>query len=237
MKKYLYTLCLLCFCTGFLSAQDTISVTENQVYKTVNVGDTSDDDIAGYVDITNNANETRTFTWERTIVSKPDGWNIAFCDLNLCYAPHVSTESYMQDAGSTNELTLHAYPGGSPGATITDADAGTAEVHVRIYEDGNETNDETIVFYITLDATSGITELERASLRLYPNPTQHFFKISENDLVASVKVMDILGQTKMVETVGSNSTVSVSNLQRGMYLVQMMDDKGDLVKTVRLMKD
>lgn len=237
MKRHLYTLCFLLLAAGTTFAQDTLALEESTIYQTALVTDQGANDISAYGYVINHASEGRNIVWERTEVSLPDGWATAICDVNLCYTPNVSSMSYMQAAGDTSAVILHVYPNGGPGGSVDESMAGTAEVHVLVYDEANPSDAETIVFFVTLDVVSSITELERASLKLYPNPTQHFFKITENEVVKSVNVLNILGQTQMVVNVNDDATVGVSDLDRGMYLVQMIDENGDLVKTVRLMKE
>jgi hypothetical protein len=86
--------------------------------------------------ITNNTASPLALSWERTLNSIPrlEGWESAFCDVNMCYLPGTSTQSFILPANVTDTMSLHFYPGGYAGtgtATIevfkTDDRAGTMQ--------------------------------------------------------------------------------------------------------------
>jgi len=240
MKKALYTLGFLFFTLGSTFAQaDTLSASEYTVHGSAVLDDlsTSPDDISAHVDLVNNANEAKNFTWQRTILNLPSGWRVAVCDVNFCYDPSVSSEQFLQSAGSTAEMIVHAYPGGQPGANVENATLGTAEVQIQVFENGNPDNEETIVYLLTLDATTGTVDIQRNDLKVYPNPTDNLFRISDNDLVKNIQVMNVVGQKVFTSPIQNGEYLSVAHLRKGMYLVQMMDEKNQIIKTVRLLKN
>ncbi len=238
MKKYLYTFAFLLIGLTVQAQADTLVTGENPAYGYAVLDDptTSPGDIAVHVDLIANGTDTRTYVWERSVISLPSGWRTAVCDLNICHLPQVGTEQFAQTGGDTSEIILHVYPGGSPGNT-TNATPGTAEVHVRVYESANPSNEENIIFFVTLDATTGTTQLEVQQLKVYPNPTQDVFRVSENTLVKRVKVLNIVGKTALDRTIQNGEQLSVAHLKAGMYLVQMFDNENQVVKTVRLLKE
>jgi len=238
MKKYLYTFALLWIGMTVQAQTDTLVVGENPAYGYAVLDDptTSPGDIEVYVDLFPSGMDTRAFGWERTNISLPSGWASAVCDNNLCYLPTVNTEEFNMTGGDTTDLILHIYPGGTPG-NITNVTPGTAEVHVKVYEKDNPTNEENIIFFVTLDATTGTTQVEAQRLKVYPNPTKDVFRITENTLVKRVKVLNVVGKSALDRTIQNGEQLSVAHLRAGMYLVQMFDDKNEVIKTVRLLKE
>jgi len=238
MKKYLYTFVFLLIVTGIQAQTDTLVIGESPVYGSAALDDptTSPGDIAVYVDLIAGGTDSRLYVWERNVISLPTGWRSAVCDINLCHLPTVGTAEFIQPGGDTSEMILHVYPGGSPGNT-DNASLGTAEIHIKVYEKDNPSNEENIIYFVTLDATTGIAEIEAQRLKVYPNPATDVFRISENTLVERVRVLNIIGQPALDRTIENGEQLSVAHLKAGMYLVQMFDNKNQVVKTVRLLKE
>jgi len=237
MKKYLYTFALLLLGLVGQAQTDTLVVGENPAYGFAILDDpsTTPDDISVHVDLIANGTGVRTFVWERSIISIPSGWESAVCDLNICHLSIVETAEFDQTGGDTTDMILHIYPGGSPGV-IDGAMPGTAEVHVRVFEKDNPTNEENIVYFVTLDATTGTTQLEAQRLKIYPNPVDDVFRITDNTLVKRLRVLNVIGKPALDRKIQNGEQLSVAHLKAGMYLVQMFDDKNEIVKTVRLLK-
>ena len=238
MKKYFYTFTFLILAIVANAQSDSLSIGESPAYGYAVLDDlsTGPDDISVHVDLMAGGTDDRVYVWERSIVFLPQGWRSAVCDLNLCHLSSVGTAEFNQTGGDTSEIILHIYPGGAPGI-IDNAVPGTGEVHVRVFERDNPTNEETIVFFVTLDATTGTTELEAQKLKIYPNPTKDVFRISDNTLVKRVRILNVIGKPALDRTIQNGEQLSVAHLRSGMYLVQMFDDKNEVVKTVRLLKE
>ncbi len=238
MKKYLYTFALLLIGIVVQAQADTLVVGENTAFGYAALDDpsTSPGDISVYVDLIPSGMDTRAFVWERTNISLPTGWESAVCDNNLCYLPIVNTQEFNMIGGDTTDIILHIYPGGTPGNT-TNATPGMAEVHIKVFERDNPSNEENIIFFVTLDATTGTTQVEAQRLKVYPNPTKDVFRITENTLVKRVKVLNIIGKTALDRTIQNGEQLSVAHLRAGMYLVQMLDGENEVIKTVRLLKE
>ncbi|MBI5916204.1 MAG: T9SS type A sorting domain-containing protein [Bacteroidetes bacterium] len=74
------------------------------------------------------------------------------------------------------------------------------------------------------------------SLRAYPNPTLGQFSITNNPLVKKVVLFNILGkQVKSFQHMNGNQ-YDISGVPDGLYLVSMLDAKGQTLKTVRMTK-
>ncbi len=238
MKKYLYTFAFLLVGITVQAQTDSLVVGENPAYGYAVLDDptTSPGDISVHVDLIAGGTDSRVYVWERTIISLPVGWRSAVCDLNICHLPTVGSEEFNQMGGDTSDIILHVYPGGTPGNTAN-ASPGTAEIHVRVFERDNPDNEENIIYFVTLDATTGTTQLEAQRLKVYPNPTSDVFRITENTLVKRVRVLNIIGKPALDRNIQNGEQLSIAHLRAGMYLVQMFDDKNEVVKTVRLLKE
>ncbi len=76
----------------------------------------------------------------------------------------------------------------------------------------------------------GIIENEAKNLVIYPNPASSTIKFS-GDQVQKVVIYDVLGQVVMIKTI-TNNTLSLSNLNNGVYFVEMHTELG--IQTKRL---
>lgn len=78
----------------------------------------------------------------------------------------------------------------------------------------------------------GVEDFADADLTLYPNPASDQFNItSGNEVIQSVIVRDILGKTiETIEVNGLNQDVNVSNLPKGLYLVEVELETGRAVQ-------
>ena len=76
----------------------------------------------------------------------------------------------------------------------------------------------------------GIIENDAKNLVIYPNPASSTIKFS-GDQVQKVVIYDVLGQVVMIKTI-TNNTLSLSNLNNGVYFVEMHTELG--IQTKRL---
>lgn len=80
-----------------------------------------------------------------------------------------------------------------------------------------------------------LTEIEKAaqSLSVYPNPASEVINFSiDYNKASSVQIMDITG--RLIETVNfnmNNAQVDVRNYNSGVYLYQVLNNEGQVVKT------
>ena len=86
--------------------------------------------------------------------------------------------------------------------------------------------------------TVGINNLDENMWSLYPNPTRNSITLnwSSNLKVNTIRVMNVLGEViKTSSKVNGNSTtIDLSALPGGTYLVKLATDKGILTKHVLL---
>ena len=95
---------------------------------------TNPDDVVAYAKITNNTSDTLFLRWERVMNDKPESWNTAVCDKNLCYFPHVATKDFfLLPNEADQDLLVHAYPAMEPGGIpMYGAEPGDAIVQLKV---------------------------------------------------------------------------------------------------------
>jgi hypothetical protein len=84
---------------------------------------------------------------------------------------------------------------------------------------------------------SGLSEAELADIYVYPNPVTDKIFFNLGSLNAGfVSVYNVLGLRVAEESISSmNNSVDLSRFSNGTYIWQLADDKGELIKTGRLL--
>jgi hypothetical protein len=125
-------------------------------------------------------------------------------------------------------LDLHVLPRGV---------AGCAEIHINLSDATDPTSIvETVVFNICVDPLTAVSELEKSSMRVYPNPTSNFISLTKSSGVSQLWVSNILGKRVKTFYTTFNGRYDISSLPDGIYLVSMVDHVGNVMKTVRVSK-
>ncbi len=97
---------------------------------------------------------------------------------------------------------------------------GSHDYFVTAVYDGGESDPSNVVSVIVTD----ISEVGTSSVKIYPNPTDGLFTIEFDDnVVADVSIMDITGKEVYSSTLNSTSRVEIPGLQKGMYIVRLLD--------------
>ncbi|MFT4762856.1 MAG: hypothetical protein ACI9LN_004845 [Saprospiraceae bacterium] len=232
---------LLAFCA---SAQ-ILEITPNPVMMNFEDVDLTDNYIEeiGHYDITNTSSEAVSLRWVRIV--SPDcnaDWQLPVCDNNQCYSAAVSSNvdanlgldaPAILQAGEMSDLfSLHVKPKGQ---------AGCCTVKLEFYlANDSSTVLETIDFDIRINDPNcdvvSTSEAMVSALRVFPNPMTDFFQLEGNDGndVKELVVYNLIGrQVRSFDATIANSFDMVG-LPGGIYLVGMVGEDGNIVKTVRI---
>ena len=94
-------------------------------------------------------------------------------------------------------------------------------------------NSSTEVFYdnisLVKEATASIDDVSGVDVKVYPNPTTGLVNILTNENINSIAVHDLLGR-KVLASQTNLKTVDVSSLTKGIYLLKLNLEKGQLTK-------
>lgn len=241
MKRYLLSIIFLLAVSFVLNAQN-FTVSPNPSYGSADLDDpeSNPDDVVAYASITNHTSDTLFLKWERIFNDKPESWETAICDVNLCYLPIVSTKEFFLPPGLSNgDMLVHVYPAKEPGG-IPQYGAIPGEAHVKIkVSDVNEPKDTLIIEYfftVTGSPISDISEVELKKLKIFPNPTTDHFRLTETTHISQLVIYNILGRAIRTFDVNANQSFTISDLPNGVYLVALMDASQKPIKTLRLQK-
>ena len=75
------------------------------------------------------------------------------------------------------------------------------------------------------------------NLKVYPNPAKSYFSVTENEAVLTIELYNIVGRKLNSYEMKAGMKYDISDLQKGMYLVRLIDHNDKVVKTLRLQKE
>ncbi len=218
MKKIIYIFILMSLTISVSAQKLTVSATSVSVSVKQGV-----DDAEGHFDLTNTGTTAKKIHWDRIVPCVTGDWQTAICD-EVCWIPTKGSNDFMLDAGKTINIVVHAYPDGKDGSAV---------VNLNIFDTADPANKVAVSVKFNVCA-SGVNDQEIAGIRISPNPTQSFFKLSDNDLVRHITIVNMLGQE--VDTFGytQGASYDVSAYAKGLYFVRLRDENGKVLKTEKL---
>ena len=175
-----------------------------------------------YLDVTNNSSETKTLKITRKKINVPAQWHDLLCWGIGCYdissddeASTPENEAVSSVDGSTYELKLEINPNDVVGS-------GQFRYYIVDVSNNNEKLDSVdVVFNFGL---ASIKEVRKdIQFTVTPNPSTDFVKINiaNNSTEMDVKIVDVLGNTILVDTMNDSKTINVSQFKNGIYFISI----------------
>lgn len=81
---------------------------------------------------------------------------------------------------------------------------------------------------LTETTPTSINEPENASLKVYPNPVKDILNITAPGEIVEVRVFDITGTQKLIETGHSITQINLASLAKGIYVLRARDINGNV---------
>lgn len=230
----------------FVASAQIIEINPNPKEMHYEGQDLSDNylDNVGKYDVTNMTNAQVSLRWRRLETEGCNAaWEYLVCDNNNCYGSSVLTNvgggddipAAVLEANETvsDLFSLHVKPKGQAGCCTVFIEyylnnapntvIATAEFDVKV----NDPDCLTVV---------GTSEAVISALRVFPNPMTDYFQLEGNDAndVQQLVVYNLIGrQVRSFDATVANQ-FDMSGLPGGIYLLGMVGDEGDIVKTVRI---
>ena len=83
----------------------------------------------------------------------------------------------------------------------------------------------------------GVEEIDFADVTIYPNPANNLIRIDvETRLIASVQRIDIYNVTGQMVITSTKTEINVSDLESGIYFVNILTDKGCVTKKISVVR-
>lgn len=224
MKQYL--LLLSFFITSALSAQ--VSYNPDALAQ---VGNASDEYMEVNFNIVNDLADNAQYLWTFEDEGLVEGWDAQLCDMTLCYnwgfstCPADAPNNF--DPNQSFGFFVKVRPKGIPGE-------GTLIVNITDL-DYNVLLSFPIDF--TANMTSSVNDDTLEKLSVYPNPTQDFFQIRNDEQVNKIAIYNIVGKALLTENHITGNAYNISDFQKGVYLVRTFDEYDNVIKVFRLNKN
>ncbi|GJM33569.1 MAG: hypothetical protein DHS20C18_25700 [Saprospiraceae bacterium] len=215
-------------------SQSPIQITKTVVEQIAGIGESENpEEIELRTTIQNVSNQTIALKWTKYVLDLPPVWEAEVYDKELCYLPNAYTNydpGYFEAPvelipGESFDLVLHVLTHGKAGV-------GAFEFPISLINQPDEVL-ETVTFYPQVIEQ----EVQRsASLKLYPNPAEDYFRISGDEHITKLMLYNSIGQPVRQYTAVPGQRYDISDLPEGLYLLGLLDQKGETKKTLRLMK-
>jgi len=191
--------------------------------------------------IYNTTNDTVEARWHRVVEEIPSGWGgTAICDNIQCYVPSISASptSFFIPGNGQSRFDLHFYPEDVPGN-------GTVQVRAWVVRDSASTV-VTGTFKANAQEPVGVDQAhENDNIRIYPNPARDYVLIKNlpGGQRVTVEVFNIFGRKMLSfsQSVTNNASAAqkfdLTSLVRGIYMIRIFDNAGNVIFTKSLSKD
>lgn len=216
---------LLLFTTLSLQAQQ-FSAAQMSVIR----AGTADEEISPQVALENHSRSPVRLAWRIENVDMPSNWERSFCDVD-CHTAIESSGFFMLPTQGT-DLRLNFRPNGKP---------GFGRIEVVIYEPQDSTRTAVrLIFNASAQRLVTTRSLANtsAAVMIYPNPATEYIRIDDTQgQVSRLDIFNLLGKkVTSYEVQGENEKYNVSRLQKGVYLVRLIDGNGKVLRTQRINK-
>ncbi|MCF6171057.1 MAG: T9SS type A sorting domain-containing protein [Bacteroidales bacterium] len=110
------------------------------------------------------------------------------------------------------------------------SDQYQGKINVR----NNDPENELVKITVLLNVTVGINENgEKEFVVVYPNPAKDYLRIGTNGDLTHVRIVNTIGQVVFDQQMDqSNATISTSNLESGVYFVQIDTEHGTTTQKI-----
>ncbi|MCS7035314.1 MAG: T9SS type A sorting domain-containing protein [Saprospiraceae bacterium] len=213
MKHITACLALLLLSVSAPLAQTTFRVTATEVWT---IAPHTEQDVEGHVGIANRTNQIQRIRWTRNVVKITPGCQSQVCDLNLCYTPFVSTQTFDMQPNQSGTIIMHFLNYD----TILGAEA---IIRLKLNNENLPSDSVTVTFLFTSPLSNTNNPLPPAVVKAYPNPTTDGFWLANADDVHAVRVLTLEGREVARFTPAPGQYYSLAGQPRGNYLLVLED--------------
>lgn len=178
------------------------------------------------IDLLNISSSDLILKWQLLENNLPEQWDNSLCDYNTCFIG-IPDSNTMQPVDSDKKAFLKI-------TSRADGHPGEGMVKILVWDKNQPEHIDTLEYNIVFEETSSITENQKNSIRLYPNPVDDFLIITPiaGQNISQIKVYNILGQEQDLNVTYNSSVIRAdfSNLSAGVYMVKIITTEGTITK-------
>lgn len=190
--------------------------------------------------------------WEIVVgEDTPTEWETWLCDNVLCYFSSVRnnpTGAFKINRFYENiptQWSFHTNPNGvdGVGSVIINTyylDYTTAN-HTPfdfsdVEYDGDTLSMSSHSIVVNVENGVSVQDIDLTSVKIYPNPTTDIFQVKSDEYVKTIGVYNVVGKLVEEMTHSAGQSHNIEHLNKGMYLVRLMSEEGQVIKTMKLSK-
>lgn len=212
-------------CNSVTKAQTFYATPADSIVSTNNINDWLSD----YIYIQNNSGIPLSLSFQ-TIENTMDplGWNVLLCT-NIGCTPNVPLSGSLGTIANGDSAYFHLTTGFV-------GIAGTGEIKFKVYETGNSSNADTIMFRYTANTELSITETFLSKMILsqnFPNPFTETSTIIYNLPTdkGSFQIFDVTGKQIYSEILyNTHGSITIGEgLSKGIFMTTLKDVNGKIL--------
>ena len=181
----------------------------------------------------NNTPDTLQMNWRALYSTFPHSWTLAYCYQGTCLYSGIlaHTFTFKLYPGTSALMQLDVSPTSGP---------GTGNFQVLTWASNDSLNTTTSLnYHATVNACTpnGITELEAASISIYPNPVRNELTVDlpQNLDNGRLEIYNLIGSKVYSQPLTGTKAFDVSALETGIYMARISEG-GRLLSTKKFTK-
>jgi hypothetical protein len=180
--------------------------------------------------VCNTGNDTLELYWRIEPVMVPLAWSPYVCDKNLCYGPGQDScpidLPVVLAPGECGNMDIHILP-----TSVIEC----GRYKMTVWEKGNTSNSGIIEYnYNCISSSDDVEALE--DLAIFPNPAADYFQLTESLPNTRLSVTNLVGKEVLRYNIFDGGRYPIQDLSSGMYMVNILSQDNELIKSVRLKK-
>lgn len=228
MKK---TLLLYLFLLNFILVKAQVTYEPSPI---VIEGDVQKTDLVAEINISQNLADSTILYWSLEKTNFPSKWESLVCDQFTCYGPNKDLSSVKHGNKMYKDSVYHWSIHINPNNVI-----GVDTIILNLFDDKDRTN-KVVSIPVSINIVMGTNTIDRVksspNIQLFPNPTVDYFEVLNDEGVDKIVIYNVVGKIMKSSIHIEGQSHDVSSLQRGLYIVRLLDYNDELLKVIRITK-
>jgi hypothetical protein len=166
--------------------------------------------------------------WELDKQNLPNDWTAQICEKNC---------RNIESKNHTFVLAPYEIVSNFRVNFATNGQEGAGYIDIRLFETQKRSASETMLSFFGA-AQSSSAAAKPMNQRIFPNPATEYIMLQDEDnSVKIIEVYNVIGRKILQFRAGTAAEkYDISELPLGMYMVRMLDNKGNIIRTQRISK-